>query len=102
MNEKKFILKFVLFADDDILIDLYTQEFNQPTVEDLTDINTSKQLLYYLSEIFGEDFYEYVQQDIMDVIEEVPLENITEVQIIDCEENIIYYIQVAQCIIDIE
>lgn len=103
MNEKQYRIS-ILFHNsfEDVDIELTTSEFSEPTLEDIQDINTTKQLIYYLSEIFGDSLYEYTDQDLLDLLDETELEDISDVQITDIQECITYYINPQRKTIDVE
>ena len=103
MNDKTYQIKLVFHNSyDDISIELVTSEFNEPTIDDIQDINTTKQLVYYLSEMFGDSLYEYMDQEILDMLDEIELEDISDVMILDVDENITYYINPQRKTIDVE
>lgn len=103
MNEKQYRVEIMFHNNfEDIDIELASGDFCEPMLEDIQDINTTKQLIYYLSEIFGDSLYEFMDQELLDVLEEIELEDISDVKIIDVEENLTYYINPQRKTIDIE
>lgn len=101
--ENTYSVKIIFQRDyDDVDFEINSIEFTEPTSDDIQEINTAKQLMYYFSEIFGDSIYEYIDQDIFDLMEEVEIDNITEVQIIDNSNNLVYYINMQRKTVDIE
>lgn len=103
-NEKLYTIIF-MFTDafaDDVEFEVSSCEFSEPLEEDLLDISTTKQLLYYLAEIFGDNISTLSNQDEIELIEEHEISDISEMQIIDTEEQKTYCLNIQNKKIFIE
>ena len=102
-SEHMYTITIVLSNDfDDIELEVACEDFTEPQQEDIEDMGTTKHLVYYLTELFGEHLYEYIDQDILDDLEEMDLSEINEVQIKDMSADVTYYINISQKTIDKE
>lgn len=104
-QQTEYLYKIIIvFSNkfDDFKFEIPSEDFTEPNQEDIQDIATTKHLMYYLTELFGEILYECIDQDYIDEIEEMEINEIKEVQIIDTVAGITYYINLEQKVIDIE
>lgn len=102
-SENSYSVKVVMQCEyEDIDFDISSTDFCEPVTEDIQEIDTTKQLVYYLSEIFGDSIYEFIEQEVFDLLEEIDFEYITEVQIVDNFNNIVYYINTKRKTVDKE
>ena len=102
-NENTFLVKIILQRGyNDIVFDVNTIDFTEPSAYDVEDINTFEQLIYFFAELFGEDLYGYLEQKLYDLVEDIELDFVEEVQIINVSENVTYYINLDKHTIDIE
>ena len=102
-SEHMYIITIVLSNDfDDIEMEITSEDFTEPMQEDISDLATTKHLVYYLAELFGEHLYESIDQDILDELEEMDLSEINEVQLKDLTNEVTYYINIHQKTIDKE
>jgi hypothetical protein len=101
--ESAYSVTISFFSNNDtIAFEIVSADFTPPTEEDIQEINTSKQLVYLLSEIFGDTIYEYVECDIVDAIEEIEINEIADVQICDKSNDVTYYLNLQRKIVEIE
>ena len=102
-SEHMYTITIILSnSSDDICLEIMSEDFCEPTQEDIQDIATTKHLVYFLTELFGEDVYEYIDQDILDELEEMELSDITGIKINDTLSDTVYYINLTQKTVDVE
>lgn len=101
-KEKSYLLKINFICEyDNIEQTISTIEFTEPTIEHIEDVLTPKQVLYFLSEIFGDSIYDYIDQEVLNIIEETPVEDILEILIICLDDEISYSIDINKGNIEI-
>jgi hypothetical protein len=101
-TEKTFLLKInYSYEYDNIEQEIVTTDFIEPTIENIEDISTSKQVLFFLSEIFGDSIYDFLTQDIIENIEESNMEDICEIIIISYDDEVTFSIDVNKKNIEI-
>lgn len=102
-SENSFLVKIIFQnSQDNIEFDIMSSEFTEPVIEDIEEITTFEQLIYYFDELFGENLYGYLEQQLYDLVDDLSIESIDEVHIINNTENITYFINLNKKTIDIE
>lgn len=102
-SESAFSVTISFFNNNDIIaFEISSADFTPPSEEDIQEISTSKQLIYLLSEIFGDIIYEYIDHDVVDAIEEVDIDEIADVQICDNNAGVTYYLNLQRKTVEIE
>jgi hypothetical protein len=91
LKDKYYLLK-INFSYDfyNIEQEIITDDFVEPTIESIEDVSTSKQIIFFLHETFGEAAYDFLDQNLIDLIEESEMESICEI-IIECIDDEISY-----------
>lgn len=101
-KEKTYLLKINLAYDyNNIEQEITTTDFTEPSIENIEDVSTTKQVIYFLSEIFGDSIYDFLSQDAIESIEESEIENICEIIVISYDDETTYSIDINKGTIEI-